>query len=75
MLYHRPVLEHSRDPKFYDQGCLKMCVLPSLFPVMIPVTGRSAHLSQEVSSIKKLPVRKVKSFLKLNSELHQKNVK
>ena len=38
---------------------------------MIELPGKSAHFSQKNISVKKLPIRKVESFLKTNFDLNQ----
>ena len=41
------VLKHCNVPKCYDEDYLKTFLLFSALPMMIPISGKSAHLAQE----------------------------
>ena len=45
-------------------------MLPTI-PLIIQISGKSAYLTEKVSSIKKLPLSKVESFLKSNFDQNQ----
>ena len=66
----RPALK-CKVPKYYDQDYLKIFLLLYTLPMMIQVTGKSIHLTQKNTSIEKLQISKVESFLKSNFDLTQ----
>ena len=41
------LLKYCKVPKYYDQDCLKTFFLLSLLPIMIQISGKSAHLDQK----------------------------
>ena len=60
------VLKYFKVPKYYDQDYLKIFFLLSTLPMMIQISGKSAHLAQKCYFYQKLPISKVESFLKSN---------
>ena len=44
----RSVLKHCKDPKYYDQDCLKIFFLPSALPAMSRISGKNIHLVQKM---------------------------
>ena len=60
-----------KSPKYFDQFFLKILLLLSTFPKITRVFERSTHVDQKGSSIKKLPISKIGSFLKLRFNLNQ----
>ena len=62
---------HCPVPKFYKQDYLKIFYLLSTLPMMIEISGKSAHLAQKSYFFQKLPISKVESFLKSNFDLRK----
>ena len=62
-----PVLKNWKVLKYYDQDCLKFIFSCSVhFQWWLKILQKVLILLKKVSSIKKLPISKVKSFLKSN---------
>ena len=57
-----PVLKHCKVPKYYDQDYLKIVLLLSANPMMIQVSGKSAHLAHKDYFYKKKYHTKLKAF-------------
>ena len=57
------LLNYCKVPKYYDQGCLKVFFLLSSFPIMIQISGKSAHLPQKCHFFQETTMSRVEGFL------------
>ena len=60
------VLKYCKVPKYYDQDCLKIFFLLSTLPMMIQISGKSAHLAQKCHFYQKATNKKSWKLFKVH---------